>query len=701
MKNTKRIISVITALIMVLTMYAVTATAIENAPAYSVVKRTESNQSTYTYTNEEYAAFGNNLIGGNKATVYALSDDLSERTLVTELNDHANQLAMLTDSAIEDPGTGASRAQLYYPGGIALPKVDLEYDLGGNCAIDKFTLISMQNTKDFSYYSKFYTGKYEVYLSDSVADLYNSENLIYSYDYTTESERAGAQIVSFNEAVTGKYLAVRILETLSLTGEETGKAYPRIAEIGLFGSEVYTETLRSESNYSSYTYTNDQYVAFGNNLISGSKATVYSLSENLTDRTLVTNLNDADNQLGMLTDSAVEDAGTGASRAQIYIANGSLSKADLEYDLGTTCTIDKFALISMQNTRDFSYYSKFYAGKYEVYLSDSLNDLYDAENMVYSYDYTTVRERSGAQIVDFDKAVSGRYLAVRILDPLSLLDTETSTPRIRIAEIGVFGTADYTVQYRTESNYTTTGYTNDAYAALGTNLLSGKLAETYVPAEDGRSHSAVTNLDNAATKLAMLTDGAVEDPGTGASRAQLFITGGGVLPKLDLEYDLGTTCTVDKFALISMQNTRDFNYYAKFYTGKYEVYMSDDVADLYNTENLIFTYDYSDVAERSGAQVVTFNKKATGRYFAVRILDPLSLIGDETASAYARIAEIGLFGVADGDVNEDGNADILDAVLLDAHLDNNSFAVANGDVDGSGVVDAADLSALRAILLKK
>lgn len=700
MKNTKRIISVITALMLVLTTYAVTATASEDVSAYSVAKRTESNYSTYTYTNAEYAAFGNNLIGGNKATVYALSDDLSERTLVTELNDHANQLAMLTDSAVEDSGTGASRAQLYYPGGIALPKVDLEYDLGGSCAIDKFTFISMQNTKDFSYYAKFYTGKYEVYLSDSIADLYNSENLIYTYDYTTESERAGAQIVSFNEPVTGKYLAVRILDTLSLTGEETGKAYPRIAEIGLFGSEVYTETLRSQSNYTSVSYSDSDYAAFGNNLISGVKGTVYALNDDLSERTLVTNLNDADNQLAMLTNGAVTDSGDGKSRAQLYYIGGAdLPKIDIEYDLGVDCSIDKFALISIQNTKDFDYYGKFYAGKYEVYLSNDKEDLYKAENLVYSYDYTTIRERSGAQFVDFENTVSGRYVAIRILDPLSLIGEETGTAKTRIAEIGVFGTADYTVQHRTESNYTTTGLTNDAYAALGTNLLSGKLAEIYVPAEDGLSHSAVTNLDNAATKLAMLTDGAVEDPGTGASRAQLFITGGGALPKIDLEYDLGSTCTVDKFALISMQNTRDFSYYSKFYTGKYEVYMSDNQADLYNAENLVYTYDYTEVAERSGAQVVTFNKKATGRYFGVRILDPLSLEGEETATAYARIAEIGLFGKVDNDVNGDGAVDICDLVRLSVYLNDNNVEIANGDIDKSGVIDLVDLSALRTILL--
>ena len=235
MKNTKRIISVITALMLVLTTYAVTATASEDVSAYSVAKRTESNYSTYTYTNAEYAAFGNNLIGGNKATVYSLSDDLSERTLVTELNDHANQLSMLTDGAVEDSGDGKSRAQLFITGGGALPKIDLEYDLGSTCTVDKFALVSMQNTRDFSFYSKFYTGKYEVYMSDNQTDLYSVENLVYTYDYTEVAERSGAQVVTFNKKATGRYFAVRILNPLSLEGEETAIAYARIAEIGLFG----------------------------------------------------------------------------------------------------------------------------------------------------------------------------------------------------------------------------------------------------------------------------------------------------------------------------------------------------------------------------------------------------------------------------------------------------------------------------------
>ena len=69
--------------------------------------------------------------------------------------------------------------------------------------------------------------------------------------------------------------------------------------------------------------------------------------------------------------------------------------------------------------------------------------------------------------------------------------------------------------------------------------------------------------------------------------------------------------------------------------------------------------------------------------------DAISVYGEKVETAEA------------GDVNEDTKIDILDAVQLYKHLNDNTFSVANGDVDKSGVVDAADLSALRAILLNK
>lgn len=589
---------------------------------------------------------------------------------VDNLDNQSVKLSMLTDGKVLDDGTDTTWSKLYYQGGASSGNIEelvLEYDLGTVCDVDSFVFVSIQNIADQEWHETRYIGKYEVYLSENKEDLYNSNNLIYSYDYKNASVLSGVQTVNFGNTLKGRYFAVKVLDPVSTQHTAGTHIYPRIAEIGLFGNngvvkEVFTGgtvKYRTETNSDEFVYTDESYATFGKNLISGKIAKTYLPSDDLLTHTAISNLDNQKAKLSMLTDGIVVDDGNDSTWSKLYYQGGSTSgnieKLDLEYDLGTVCDVDKFVFISIQNTKDFTWHKDRYIGRYEVYLSENQEDLYNKENRIYFYDYRNETEVSGVQEVTFNETLKGRYFAVRILDPVSTAHTAGTHIYPRIAEIGLFGEdfivkeefTDGTVKYRTEDNQYTFTYTNDDYAALGTNLIKGKEAKPYLPSENGKTHTAITNLDDAATKLAMLTDGNVVDDGNNSSWAKLFYRGGkdsGNIERLDLEYDLGGECTVRKFVFTSIQNVRDFEWNSERYIGKYEVYLSDSLEDLYEKSNRIYFYDYKNQSKPSGIQEVTFGKELKGRYLAVRILDPVSMEHEEGAHIYPRIAEIGVFG---------------------------------------------------------
>ena len=704
MKNTKRILAIVLSAAVLITSCSVGLLAQALDEDYSVEYRNESNQATFTLSDEDYAALGKNLIGGKNAKPYLPADDGLSHTAITNLDNAATKLSMLTDGAVEDSGNGASRAQLFYTGGDALPKIDLEYDLGTICNVDKFVLISMQNTKDFSYYEKFYTGKYEVYLSNNKAELYNPENCIYFYDYTALDKRSGAQIVTFDRTLRGKYFAVRILDPLSLEGEETAKAYARIAEIGLFGDESFTVTHRREDHDGTDLISDAQYANIGTNLIKNELPAAYIPDSDYTNRTAVdySAINGGSAELLKMTDGVVSNNGGGDCWAQIR-KNGSgdarlVSKIDLEYDLGYYSNINEFVLVSVQDqstkASDVEWHAKKYLGEYEVYVSSYKSDLYNPENLVYSYNYEDEEKRSGVQKVSFKNSVLGKYVAVRIKNPLSLNDGESDTAWPRIAEIGVFGEAMYNVQNRVKitasddnTDLTTTySLTNEEYAAIGTNLLPSAIPTALVPKTDGTGLETV-NLDQSnGNPFELVSDGIVVDNGTGSSRANFnkpYTTDDRGIPELYLQYDLGENCSISDFVLVSCQNPKDFSYYERFYTAKYEVYLSNSLDNLYSKSNLIYSYDYKDLeddSKPSGMQHVTFKENLEGQYLAVRIIDPAVDSSLSLKNTHPRIAEIGVFGQKQ---SGSGDSDSVNKEPVITYTDSDYAALGNNLLSGS------------------
>ena len=417
--------------------------------------------------------------------------------------------------------------------------------------------------------------------------------------------------------------------------------YASLSVIGAAGGGTgYSVEYINETDQSK-VMTDEQLAELGTSLIAGKRADPYAYDKATdTHKTLIgnsakkENLDNPDTNLERLTDSLT------AKCTNLNFWGGAvIPSVDLEYDLGSSCTVKKFLLLSTSRI-DMSAY---YTGAYDVYLSEEKDGLYKEENKIYSFDWTKEGIKRG-QLVTFKETKKGRYLSVRIL---STSTTATQYNQARISEIAVYGTVgktEYTVEYinETDSNKL---MANAQLAELGTSLIFGKRATPYAYDKDTNTHKTLLgnsntkeNLDNADANLNSITDGKVvrDVPGEKVAADLYYSDGkGGIIPAIDLEYDLGSACVVEKFLFVGMGQVN-----APYYTGAYDVYLSDNKDDLYNSENKIYSYNWEKEGAKRG-QIVTFTEPKNGRYIAVRILKTYT-----TAPSYnyARISEIAVYG---------------------------------------------------------
>ena len=644
-----------------------------------------------TITSDKFAELGTSLISGKKATPYNEVDGVRTAMVIgngeTKFNDSANQLSGLTDGnteTINNLWTGWSQP---------IKPLYLEYDLGTSCTIDKFFMAG-QSIDDLN------TRLYEVYLSDSKDTLYNEESKIYTFDQTKDGTHGG-QIVTFNAPLKGSYLAVKIIKPTIKNWDQPGH-HARVTEIAVYGTSDYTVRYKNTSS-SKTKVTNEEIAAEGTSLISGKSAAPYTDGDNGELRSLLTGtkLADASSVLPRLTDGkAVKGSdGVAVSSDLRYINDPQLiTPIYLEYELGTLCSVNKFLMVGIGQDYDQGY--ERFTGAYQVYLSNDKDTLFSKANIVYSYDYT--RDGiSGAQIVDFTNSYKATYLGVKITDVNSTSKT-LSYDYARISEIAVYGVPAYTVRYKNTSS-APTSLTDEELTAEGTSIISGKIAAPYTKDSDGNLKSLLgntsdkENLDKPNATLLGLTDGIAS-----VTKDVKYFGGANIKP-VYLEYDFGAAYTVNKFLMSGW--SKNYSEDSSRFTGIYNVYLSDSKEDLYNADNIVYSYDYTKDGI-SGGQIVEFNETRNGHYLAIGILKSLSSNIDETAGGNnTRISEIAVYGSRvnndPGDINGDGSVNAQDLALMrkDLLMGEADVDMSVYDINNDGVFNILDLVALKKLVI--
>lgn len=109
---------------------------------------------------------------------------------------------------------------------------------------------------------------------------------------------------------------------------------------------------------------------------------------------------------------------------------------------------------------------------------------------------------------------------------------------------------------------------------------------------------------------------------------------------------------------------KDFN----LQTGVYELYASDELDNLYDSNSKILTYVNR---KNQGCQKIVFNTKPSGRFFGVKIIEGVTRLENDGAWArqysYCRIPEIALFGSQSANQSE-GNMEMQNIKFTDVKI---------------------------------
>ncbi|MBR3594147.1 MAG: hypothetical protein IKL44_05685 [Clostridia bacterium] len=329
-------------------------------------------------TVEARISSANNLLKGKEPTV-----KLSKSTSAKTYNYTAgNNWPYLNDGTV----LATKHCDLY---GYDKDYILLVYDLGGTARVDGFELYNRAAAQNSSY---------EVYVGNSTNDILNENNLAYTYDGSTDiSGSYRSQYVHFAVPKVGSYIAIKLTDTYGMNSETRNF---RIAEIAAYGevTEPASYALYSTRNVTSFADTNLLHGLTAE--LTGSSAGESGWDTSLTD---------------------------GVVNSKIDLTSVITGKTCLTYDIGYTAVIDKF-VVGQQGG---------YETGIEYYVSHDKDTLYDAANLVATYDINelfSANENHDASVVfaGGSKPV-GRYVGLRVV---FLSGNET---RMRLYEISAIG----------------------------------------------------------------------------------------------------------------------------------------------------------------------------------------------------------------------------------------------------------------------
>lgn len=521
---------------------------------------------------------------------------------------------------------------------------DLIYSLGSKADISAI-LLANDGQKEHR------TRYVEIYASNSKKSLFNSKNLVESYDNTNGYRRL---VWRFNFKIIGSYVGIRITNPAK-TDEKN--SYPRIAEVGIYGKYQDASYKPSDSNttllYTDYKNEDLKKVSDTSALNAGELPTIVKFNDKKS--TVFTNISKVtDEDLYPLDDDGrlctIKRGGTMTTH------DGSMY-LDVIWNFGNYHEIQKFLQYG-SSSDDLS--RPYHTGWYQIYVGDNIYDVTNPENMVYEYRYDK-QGKSNGQLVDLrgddGEYPIGKCVAFRLLNGISSEDDSVKYGYSRIAEILFWGK---------EANRKTIP------ANLSENvLINGYLRDSK---KDKELSEDVFNKDT----YSALYDGLYEDDGTLISTGkELKVNSDG--KKLILSLNLCSNMEINKIILKLKDDIG------------YKVYASTRLNDLESEDSLVFTH-------KKGAKTEKIFKKALeARYVKVVfdkaktvIIQEMALIGgDDQKRNYQNLLRLEEAVVSEYSLAKDGKINRLAPVSVDAWKrlkdeDNASAVSAEGGIQKNG-----------------
>ena len=491
--------------------------------------------------------------------------------------------------------------------------VDLIWQLdssGSACEVDKL-FISHCGNYDLATY------KYQIYAADTPDKLSESEAMILNY---TNESGSFKQLIELNESVTANYIMLRITAGVrpNSTAWEIGSCYARVNEFAVFGSKAMSAITVSDD-----TLPDEGLEA---SLIYGTKPLSADIYDNGTVKSYMTHPN-----LGNLTD--------GVSNNTIDIVYGEYgifkdsnkNLKDNVYDdfiyqldsAGALCRISEIFVGHTTNSQLATY-------KYQIYASDTLDDLKKSESLV--IDYTNSTGKS-TQLIKLSQPISAKFIMLRIT-----AGVQPSTPSYawnscyarlgEFAVIGTRGTPDVEIKYNT-----------DPSNPLNESSIYGSTPYRIYAWDEGETYNMITNPDRT-----MLTDG---------TESGMMFTWTGTVGKFkNPDGSLRNQEEIEVYTDVVYQIGLDSSpvkvneVYIQFPNGQlsayhYQIFVGNKVSELGSDTSLVADVINSSAA---GKQLITLNKEVNGSYIMIRVLmgaQPNAGYGYDLF--YTRIQEIAVY----------------------------------------------------------
>lgn len=476
---------------------------------------------------------------------------------------------------------------------VADSPITLTYDLGKTVMAENIMIASSRGNNQLV--------AYELYISDDKQTLYSDENKFAAYDVA-------------NSLAVNKWKD-RIEDTATWANKPSSEASPYLAQIYIpdsaIGRYFGIKIIRTITNTSLINANTDQ-VAIGELAFF---ARPFIVNDDVISAKDAKVLYDAENLLrtakaykdGLTLDAAQLIDGDYATEVYSAPAEGTVY-----FEMDDFYMIEKLAVMSSAagwgegNAR---------LGEYEVYTSLDIDELFDEKNKQAYFSATQGTTLSNGVTVDeivFNESIKARYIGIKITKPSLLAENDG----IRLYEIAAMGESmpAYTVDTRVMLKTNAVSYVNDNFGV--NRLLNGTIEASNV--YKGFGYNQAYLFDDDLTEFYFERDGG--DP--------------------KITFTMRNEILVSDFAIFSAANPYGLG---GIRLGEYELYISENKDELYNTENLAahVTPDrHSTMDNGTVVDLISLKDTKKARYFGIIIKD------DNLSDSYVgiRVQEFAVYG---------------------------------------------------------